>query len=327
MTKQDLEFNPPTFGKNPSGLVPLRTRDVARMKLRFRNLLESEPESVRSLSEQLFRRIATKTWSVEWNLPRWLGSVYGLTDLEQQRLVTANVFGLGYVRLIDDRRDAEISGGDVRTSASLETLFLNAAEHELHQLLGDDPWFLEKYGAIMTEWGRMAHHDFAAGVLGMSPGQLDRLATIGAPLLVCCAATVALKNRLHALESLITPVRHYLVAAVLYDHAKDWRADLDAGRVNYFIQSMLDSWNDSADPYVTRLGMYQAIIDGEKPRAYMDLVGRELALGIESANRTDLQPFASHLGGLALEVRASRDQMQEKVRHHLTQGMELFFPA
>jgi hypothetical protein len=66
--------------------MPLRINDISRMRAAYRALLVPESKNVRACGMALFERIATGNWSVEWNLPRWLGSSLGLGELEQQGL-------------------------------------------------------------------------------------------------------------------------------------------------------------------------------------------------------------------------------------------------
>jgi hypothetical protein len=291
-------------------------------------LLAPEPESVRALGQGMFRRIAAPNWSVEWNLPHWLGDLLGLTDDQKWALVGINVLGLGYVRIHDDYLDGEAPKGDPSTLRRLETKLFQAAQNELRMLLGDDAWFWDAFDALMGRWyAAELWLDGDSNVLKMKPAERGRLPDFGAPLLISCAACVALKPDTLDLVALTKPVQHYLTAAVLYDHMKDWRDDLAGERKNLFIQALLGNQASSLDRAVVHRGIYRALIIGDDVSDYIDLVLQELMLGAESAHHLGLAPFGNHLTALADEARQSTESKQEGIRTFLTQGQELFLPA
>lgn len=307
--------------------MPLRIHDISRMRAAYRALLVPESKNVRACGMALFERIATGNWSVEWNLPRWLGSSLGLGEFEQQGLIAANVFGLGYIRLHDDQMDGEGLISEPEITRALERALLQAAEGELRQLAGERPAFWNQYTAIMKRW--KAALDMVAGinVLQMEPSQLNQLGDIGAPLYLCGAACAALRPQTVSLEAILRPIQHYLVAAVLYDHMKDWKSDLENERANVFIQAMDSSASVRSLRPHSRHEVYAAILEGEQPTAYIDRLHGELSQGMEAARSAGLEPFALHLAALAEEVRESKKQMDKGIQDYLKQGMELLLPA
>lgn len=62
---------------------------------------------LRCAAEALLRRIGASNWTLEWGLPFWLGTTFGLADDAIREMMLCNVFGLGFVRLVDDLADAE----------------------------------------------------------------------------------------------------------------------------------------------------------------------------------------------------------------------------
>ncbi|MCJ7825284.1 MAG: hypothetical protein MUP44_10320, partial [Anaerolineales bacterium] len=252
--------NPPEPANNfESFLSRLREDDLARMRRSYLQLLITEPDPIQAYGQQLFARIAVPNWSVEWNLPRWLGDALGLSEAQQRQLVAATVFGLGYVRLHDDRRDGEAASGSGEISRRLELLLKQAAESELRALLGEHRWFWEQYQRDLGHWHQASRNaQLLTNVFEVNPGSLIQLGDIGAPLLIVCAAGYALQTGKQSLELLTTPVRHYLAAVVLYDHLKDWQEDLAAGRPNLFITAMLGATAGDKDPEEIRAALYQA---------------------------------------------------------------------
>jgi hypothetical protein len=309
-------------------LIPLGALHVRRMSRRYEQLFASEAEAVRTYGKQLFQRIASPNWSVEWNLPLWLGDRYGLTEIQQWHLVTANVFGLGYVRLHDDRRDGEAHEGDASSASSVETRLFQAAQEELRRLLGADGGFWETFNTLMDRWRAAGESRYGKlNVLTMPPDQRDQLADIGAPLLISCAACVTLQPEAHDLDTLTAPVRHYLTAAVLFDHLKDWQADLSARRVNLFIRTMLDHRVDTLDQEATQRAIYGSLIRGDELTRYIELVVHELIQGAELAHHLGLRPLRMHLLALASEARESGERMQRGIQNYIVQGQELFLPG
>lgn len=309
-------------------LASLHDLDVARMRARFDLLLATQPESLQRYGRLLFERIAVSNWSVEWNLARWLGARSGLTAIHQERLVAVNVFGLGYIRLHDDRRDGERQEADEVAARALEALLFEAASGELHELVGEDPSFWHSFEAIMAGWEQAAIDPAAdIDVRSMSPAQIDRLADIGAPLLITCAACAALGPGIPEHGAMEKPVRHYLSAAVLYDHMKDWADDLAAGRPNLFVAAMLENQPENPDHDTIRQQIQRALIQIHDVQSYSALVIQELVRGADAAQALGMETFAQHLRALAGQANETGAQTLEGIQQYLMQGTALFFPV
>lgn len=310
-----------------AGLAPLREDDIARMDVQFQNLLTHSTPSIKAHGEALFRRIATANWSVEWNLPRWLNRVCALSDTQLKHLVAANVYGLGYVRLLDDRHDGEIPSQENEAIRSLEAILFQAALSEFQQLLGDNAHFWEFFEVTLARWhqaeGLLPHN---LNVLEMTRVQIASLADVGAPLSIACAAGRLLDPASPALAVLTDPVRHYLIAAVLYDHLKDWPEDLASARPNHFVLAMLDTPAEALAPAAVRLKLYAAIIDRVKVSEYCRLITNQLALGAKSAGDVGMDAFARHLRALELEVHESGELMVREIDRLLNEGAEILIP-
>ena len=242
--------------------------------------------------------------------------------------MAVNVFGLGYIRMHDDRRDGEIHLADEVTARALETLLFEAAWGELHRLVGEDPSFWHAFEAIMVRWEQAAIDPAPEiSVRSMSPAELNRLADVGAPLLITCAACGALRPGTPEHDAIEKPVRHYLSAAVLYDHMKDWKDDLAAGRPNLFVAAMFDDQPETQDHDTIRQRIQRGLIQTYDVQSYSALVIRELLHGADAAQAHGLDAFAQHLRALAGQANETEAQTLEGIQHYLIQGTALFFPA
>ncbi len=309
-------------------LSPLEEQDIVEMRSRFERLLALESCGIHTAGQKLFDRIADAHWSVEWNLPRWLGAVCGLTQAQQCSLLAVNIFGLGFVRVFDDRCDGEAQVGDEEAVRRLESLLYNAAITELTSLLGDDQGFWSQFDGLMQMWHRTDESILAGlDVLRMDPAEQIRLVDIGAPLFITPIACIALQNVPRDLEGLQAPIRHYLIGAVLYDHFKDWQVDLHTNRINLFVEAMLDSAPVGRDQKLIKSRIHQAFLERSNLKTYLQLVNEHLQLGAEAAHKVGMIPFSRHLLALEAEARESAEEMLEGIQRHLIKGMELFLPA
>jgi hypothetical protein len=306
--------------------APIDHDDIRFMRERLRDVLSRESPAVRAEGGRLFERLAGPNWSVEWNLPHWLGFRYGLPAAQQRQLVAANVLGLAYVRLVDDRHDSENAEGQTDVSLQLEDVLLEAASGEYRQLLGDAAWFWSRFENRLERWRMALQHDLNwTGRTALEADPCTQLADIGAPLMIGCAAVCVLSGALGELEKLEAPVRHYLAAAVLYDHLKDWQADLAAGRSNVFVRWMLHAEAGAAIGVDPLTGMYAALTDVRQVELYTGLVLDQLVKGIDRARAVGMEGFADHLQGLHAEASESALSMVAGMEALLTQAHAILF--
>ena len=179
---------------------------------------------------RLFDRIEPGRWTLEWNLPWWLGLAFGLDEDEATELVVGTVLGLASVRLQDDLAD-----GDVPASERAAAIDLSATLYELalapyrSRFPASSP-FWDHLATTMAAWraatdGATPRDDRARNELDESHA---RLAARGAPLKVPAFAICLLTDRIDAYPILDRGLDHALTALVLYDHFGDWQADLAA---------------------------------------------------------------------------------------------------
>jgi len=320
----------PTLPRNPSTspaarpqLAPIRVDDLERMRQEFQDLLKTEVGDVRELGQELFQRIAIVNWSVEWNLPRWLAAE-SLTESQKRRLVVANVFGLGYVRLHDDRHDGEQTSWGRAAELRLEELLLEAARIEYRQLLGDSAWFWEQFDRHMLRWQQTIRSS-SSWISGFNLDSISptRLSDIGAPLLISCGAACMLAGNTSRLPAFEAPVRQYLAAAVLFDHLSDWQEDLAANRPNIFLEAMLAPYSGERDAASMLPAMYLALTGTEKVRRYVQLLLDQLEAGIGNAFKMSMRSFAQHLMALKDEASSSADLNLTRIEGMLAQAQNL----
>lgn len=298
--------------------IGLKETDVLLVQAHWLTLLRNEDTEIQMAGETLLERIAHPNWSVEWNLPRWLGVRVGLSDYEQQQLVLANVAGLGYIRLADDARDGESQSPGSNAASALERILFEASKSGYRDLVGGDAWFWAHFESCLEVWRRAAlprqmGNRFPQNFLDDNQGLED----FGAPLFICCAAASLLAGDRESYDSLAEPVRHYLRAAVVYDHFKDWTQDLQAGRDNLFVRAQTGGQSMHANPEAARREVEMAMIDGRSMGAYIQRIRMELNRAVITAQVVGMPVFALHLAGLENEITRSGNEMLEEISNLL----------
>ena len=290
----------------PVLLSGLNKEDFLRVQNHWAALLCEEGSEMQQAGETLLERIAHPNWSVEWNLPRWLGGRAGLSEDEQQRLVLANVAGLGYIRLADDARDGESQNA----GSALARILFKASKSMYRDLVGGDAWFWEQFESCLNVWHLAALPQLAGAHFPQDSQDLNQgLEDFGAPLFICCAAASLLAQDTDSYDTVIVPVRHYLRAAVVYDHFKDWSQDLQAGRDNLFVQAQIGELSTRANPEAIRRKVEMAMIDGRSMEAYIQRIRMELNRAVKTAHNVGMPQFARHLAGLEREIGRSGKEM------------------
>ena len=290
-----------------SKLARISREDRREIQQVMRSLIRERVPEYSPYADILFARISLDTWSVEWNLPRWLGERVSLPSHSIRILILANVLGLAYVRLRDDRLDGENHEIPDEASIQLECLFLKRALETVQSEIGENPVFKLRRDHYLAAWKA------SAGAPALFPAfdlrKLTHLVDEGAPLLIASEAVHALAGMDVDRESLMAPVRNYLIAAVLYDHLKDWRADIRVGRKNYFISAMLGSDAAGDLDLSVENAVYSAMLHSVKLEKYLGLINQALTQGVESARACGVERFAQHLSALGDEARSGGEQL------------------
>jgi hypothetical protein len=295
-------------------LASIFNADIAQVRSRMEKLINHADAQLKDCSQRLIDRIAHPNWSVEWNLPRWLGSRFEIPESEQSKLVLANAFGLGHVRLRDDRVDSEIPKRQLETSQHLERLLIAEARKTLECLIDNHSSFWTYYDDYLRRWHTATLPMKAVTTFTIS--DLEEVANAGAPLYIVCAAVNTLSPSSPSLEVLLHPVRSYLSAAVLYDHLKDWRSDLEAGRPNLFVYTMLGEVKaGDMNPSIAKMRL--EFLRLNRVVMYCETIYESLSQAAASAQSVGLLQFAQHLKALEGEARSSAKRMLQGLRQFI----------
>ncbi|MFN2147450.1 MAG: hypothetical protein ACK2T2_03600 [Anaerolineales bacterium] len=121
-------------------------------------------------------------------------------------------------------------------------------------------------------------------------------------------------------------MRHYLAAAVLYDHLKDWKADATANRPNAFIQWMLRINEPDLPGSPSLADILVSFADVKRVEAYIAVLLIQLDAAIQLAQAAGLRGFSQHLMALALEAKESAALMLERIEGMLAEAHEMLLP-
>jgi hypothetical protein len=190
-----------------------------------RRIADREPR-LTVLAEPHLARLTPDRWTIEWNLPSWLGRRLDLDPRLVEALTRANVLGLLSIRLEDDLDDGEVEPSEIVGTRALARTALEAAVTEYRA------WFDE--GSPIWSFLNDALVAWRAGASGPD------LATRGAPLKIAGFACCLHADRPDLWATLERSLDGAIRALVLYDHFCDWESDLAAGRWNAFVATIVD---------------------------------------------------------------------------------------
>lgn len=248
--------------------------------------------STMPLAVSLWERIGPRQWTLEWHLPRWLGDSLGLDRAVSTELVLSNILGLGSLRLQDDLLDDEIGQGDRADATALSAVLYAAAVDIYRCQLSARSRFWAELELRMAEW-RAASSE--AESVRLDAGGTAQLAARGAPLKLCAFAVCELAGRLDLLPAIESCLDETLSAMVLYDHAMDWQADLDAGRWNAFVAAWAEGPARSQDLDRTRANVYVAMMARGAVSRYFGQIHAAYARAIDVAATLAIPELTDYL--------------------------------
>jgi len=260
--------------------------DTAATVAAFQAAAEAAGPAGLALARQVWSRVDTDRWTLEWQLPLWLGDAFGLDREVARRLVTSNVLGLASLRLADDVADGEIQPVDVPAARGLISRFYDAAVAP----------YREVFEAGHPLWARL-------GRWMANSTRPESLETRGAPLKLPAFAICALTRREAQFPTVERCLDRALRAMVLYDHARDWREDLAAGRWNAFTNGERDERRVEA-----------ALLAGDLIGPYFARIDRELERAVSLAVELQVGRLAAHLSSLRSSIDAEGRALES--RHH-----------
>jgi hypothetical protein len=311
---------------NPSPL--LSDPDVLTVRASFCDALARFPLPLANAGRHVLDRITTSNWTPEWYLPRWLGDAFGLQPDVCRTLVLCNIYGSAYVRLQDDLADGDVDQASRLLTTCLANALYQQAILQYVRLFERESAFWGYLEQFMAQW-------LGATLSSNSPDATDfrsyreedflRLAERGSGLKVCCAAACLLAGREEVIPILTSALDHFLVAAVLADHACDWADDLAAGRYNAFVAyaSPLPQVADQRE--ANRRNVLEEIYLGDAARPYFDVVRRQVRTAFEIARGVGCSGLSEYLLSLEKEVVIYHERLAEEARGRLRAAKEQLF--
>jgi hypothetical protein len=291
-----------------------------------RRIREACPEHL-TLASRLLDRLPPARWTLEWYLPWWLGQAFALDPSLTRGIVLSNVLGLGSIRLQDDLADGEIDANDVDGARALAAAMYDLALEPYHAWFDAASPFWRHLDSRMDAWRAASGGRPVESGDASATGPVPDLAARGAPLHIAAIALCLLAGRIELYPALESCLDRALEALVLYDHAADWEADLDAGRWNAFVAA------SSPGPQVPevrdrhRAATYVAMLTGDAVADYFGRIDEGLlrAAAIADALNPSVPPLADHLRRFAVGVRDQGAAINERYQDLGDQAAKLLF--
>lgn len=289
------------------------------------------PEQV-ALAGRLFDRIGPDRWRLEWSLPVWLGKAVGLHPEIVAGVVRSTVMGLGAIRLEDDLADGEVAPEEIAGARVLLAVLFDAAIQPYRAMFDDRSPFWAELDRRMDEW-RAAARDGTATPANLGAdgraGDAGRLAARGAPLHIPACAVCLAADRPELYPALGRSLDHVLEAEVLYDHAADWQADLEAGRWNAFVVAMSSETDARAHRERRRAAVRVGLMTSDRAQAYFDRIGDHLSTAIALAEQlpVPVPPLVEHLRSFVAEIDAQGASYRDRYRELGDRSARLLFPG
>jgi hypothetical protein len=273
-------------------------------------------------------QISSPNWAFEWFLPRWLGNAYGLLPHAIRELTLGNVFGLSFLRLVDDLVDDENRVADPVTSISLATLLYHLALRRYQELLLNGPKFMDAVDGYLHQWANAIHSSNIGPIRGSRALNQDRfqhLAQLGAPLKICCVAACTLTQREHVLDDLLLSIDHYVISAVLLDHFKDWQEDLRAGRDNIFVDAVTQGLEEPLSGEQLRKRVFEAILSGDGPQGYFSDILEHAQIAHVQASKVSCTELEDYLNSFYKKIADHTYRFEQDIEKVLRRaGQQVF---
>jgi hypothetical protein len=302
--------------------------DIAGVSSAWRRSVEAACPEHLPLAMRLFDRIEPGRWTLEWNLPWWLGLAFGLDEDEATELVLGTVLGLASVRLQDDLADGDVPASERAAAIDLSATLYELALAPYRSRFPPSSRFWAHLATTMAAW-RAATDGAAPGDTG-THHELDdthgRLAIRGAPLKVPAFAICLLTDQMDAYPVLDRGLDHALTALVLYDHFGDWQADLAAGRWNAFVAAASGLPQDPASRDRVRAAVQLALLRGGAVKTYVNRVTTELELAATLFDLLGLTPAVAHFRSSASSIEAQGVAWQGQYDDLAEQAGRLLYP-
>jgi hypothetical protein len=266
------------------------------------------------LFETYLAGLDPERWTIEWHLPHWLATRFGLPGEVADALTESNVLGLLSVRLTDDLVDDDIDPADVRTARTLAAAALDAAMCPYRELFPPDSPLWPFFDRSMAAW--------RAGADG--PEHATRAAPIKIAAFACCL----LAGRRDVWPVLDRCLDHAMTALVLYDQFFDWELDVSAGRWNAFVAHVLggDPAEGRGAPMRTRAAVLTAMLTREVVPEHFRRIAAEAEAAARLGDALGLDELAGYMRSWASAVVLQGDGVANHYGRAADQATRLMFP-
>lgn len=308
----------------------LSSHEVTAIRGAYRATFERVSAALAEAAEQQIDRLPPQRWLLEWGLPLWLGECFGLKDEPALTLAVCNLLGLTYVRIQDDLADGELPAPNGPLTMALAAVAFQQAIVYYARLLGSDERFWAALELRLNQWSQamMASPNLPPG-FGAQPDlpALRRLAYAGAPVHIGLVAACLLSHHEGDLARLGAALEDWLLANVLLDHARDWAADLEAGRYNYFIAHSTPIEQSPAQSAAIRQRMLEMTYLDDGGQSYFDLIEELLQRARSAALPAGCARLNAYLDWFADQVRRDLEDHRQQAIDQLRSATRLLFGA
>lgn len=209
---------------SPTLAPPLERDVIAGAVLRQ---VSTRAPGLDALAREHLDRLTPDRWVIEWQLPGWLGHRFGLDPRFVEAVSRSNVLGLLSIRLQDDLADGEVPAPEIQATRDLAAVAFDLALDEYRE------WF-----DVASPVWPFIDRSIAERRAGADS---EDLAARGAPMRIAGYASCLKACRLDLWPSLWRCLDGAVTALVQYDQFCDWEADINAGRWNAFVASIVGS--------------------------------------------------------------------------------------
>ena len=283
---------------------------------------------------QTLDRVPAAHWALEWNLPWWLGSTFGMKENIFLNLCASNVLGLVALRLYDDLSDRQLA----RTARVPARTLAQRLEEIAMQFYR--PYFdaSDSFWTYAANWMNAWHaatrtvplctRENVETLYALHQPPAQHIAKLGAPLKLNALAVSRLTMRPEIFSPLQEILDHVLIAAVLHDHVVDWATDLQANRQNFFIGYLSPCAQTKENQSANCAHVAQGWIE-DAPRAYFQIITYHLDRARDKCNALNIIPLCAHLtrfkSQTAALYRARRSMYRKQVQRAAREIFKIHF--
>lgn len=308
---------------------PSSPNDAALVK-EFQTIVARVAPQHLALATETLARMPPDRWQMEWYLPMWVGSAFGLDETRAREMVLSNTLGMVSIRLQDDLADGDITEREQASSAELAQILLRTALAIYQPYFPPSDPFWERVSSFMDSWRKAtaAVNQFEWSDLRVlkkletPPAQI--ISALGAPLKICVDAICSLTA--HPFDrSLDHLLDDAFLAAVLHDHVIDCDADLRAGRWNLFAATLSPSPQSLASYQDHRARTNAAWMTSDAPRVYFEQIAFHLKRAQEQNKRYGIKGLDGYLTELRQTIWRTHDSLACQYRADLVCASEKLF--